>query len=285
MLHRVDARTVLREHALALKNVHLHLSAAVETVDPAAAKISFQDGQCAIGDLVVGADGVHSKTIEAIAGRSCPTEPVGINMYRFMVPTAKARSDPAISDLLDKVQFENSHITILVDGGKRRLVLYPCRDASLMNMATFQPASQEKVKLTSDWTNPGHVTNVVELLTGWPEVYRQLVSMAEDVKHWAVVGRAVPETFVRDHLVVIGDAAHPTQPTHGAGAGMAIEDAGVLGAVFDSSADKSNLRQRLEVFNQLQYGRTVTVEYASELPILRRYVPDASIPKDVEAFL
>jgi 2-polyprenyl-6-methoxyphenol hydroxylase-like FAD-dependent oxidoreductase len=66
----------------------------------------------------------------------------------------------------------------------------------------------------------------------------------------------VPPPWFRGRVVLIGDAAHATTPHLASGAGIAIEDAVVLGELLRSDAPVAEV---LETFMQRRYERCRTV--------------------------
>lgn len=79
----------------------------------------------------------------------------------------------------------------------------------------------------------------------------------------------------------------------GQGAAQAFEDGAALGALFTSDVTPEQVAQRLEMYDRVRYERAVTVMIMSKtsddrrgemLEELRRYVPDAELPKDMVAF-
>ena len=93
--------------------------------------IILETGQEICGDVVVGADGVHSAAAEAVLGReNKPVTPVHANCcYRFLIPACKLEGDA-------ETRFWNEER----DGWlrlfphnetKRRLITYPCKKCVL----------------------------------------------------------------------------------------------------------------------------------------------------------
>lgn len=83
---------------------------------------------------------------------------------------------------------------------------------------------------------------------GWSTTAQKIISMMRKNDIWALFNHPPATTYVSDdgHVCVIGDAAHATTPHKGSGAGMAIEDAYVLGNLLsealagaDVDADKA----------------------------------------------
>jgi salicylate hydroxylase len=52
---------------------------------------------------------------------------------------------------------------------------------------------------------------------------------------WALWDDPPASTYYKGRAALLGDAAHTTTPNQGAGAGMAIEDAYILGALLGGS--------------------------------------------------
>lgn len=66
---------------------------------------------------------------------------------------------------------------------------------------------------------------------GWSSTANKIISMMRKNDIWALFNHPPAPTYVSDNgrVVIIGDAAHATTPHKGSGAGMAIEDAYLLG--------------------------------------------------------
>jgi salicylate hydroxylase len=93
--------------------------------EPENGRITLTDGTTVSGHLIIAADGVHSKAVEAILGapnQALPTTNYNF-AYRFLIPTKDIASDP------ETVQFtEDDDGTMKFFIGKdNRLVWYPCR--------------------------------------------------------------------------------------------------------------------------------------------------------------
>lgn len=79
----------------------------------------------------------------------------------------------------------------------------------------------------------------------------------------------------------------------GQGSAQSLEDAAALGALFTSETTPEQVPERLQLYNQVRYGHSVTVMMMSKLPDNRRaemldelrlYVPAAELPKDMISF-
>ncbi|OMP82272.1 3-hydroxybenzoate 6-hydroxylase 1 [Diplodia seriata] len=297
MCHRVDAHSALREKALSYPNAHLHLSSGVQSVDPDAGTITLNDGTTHSGDIVVGADGIHSQMVQAIAGPECVPTRAGVNIFRFFVSEEKARQNPLAARFLDGHNFPDAHVSFRGTNGSVS-VIYTARNGTYLNFGLLFPAKIAKRDLkTMDWHATSDPDEVVDLFYDHPQFFKELIYMGEDFKHWAFPARAVPKSFVRGKLVLIGDAAHPLHPTHATGAVQGVEDAACLGELFTSDATVRDVPERLELYNKLRYERGVTLKFTSEVGVLagvdpdtrlenlKKFVPNGEVPKDPDAYI
>jgi salicylate hydroxylase len=97
-----------------------------------------------------------------------------------------------------------------------------------------------------------------------PSLHKMLDYCSEDEMYlWNIVDRDPLPTYHKDSLIIIGDAAHPMLPTLGNGAGMAIEDAGALGAVLEGLKDVGEVTGRLSVWDRVRRPRASAVQLLS----------------------
>jgi salicylate hydroxylase len=111
-----------------------------------------------------------------------------------------------------------------------------------------------------------------------------------------MASRDMPQTMHSGRVVVVGDAAHPMHPTHGAGTGIGFEDAAVLGVLMGKEVGKEKVEDRLKVYNELRFERSAVVKYASEITgdptkitgaraKLNSYLPGRDFPSDIWRYL
>ncbi|KAF8984590.1 hypothetical protein BDQ17DRAFT_1377379 [Cyathus striatus] len=91
-----------------------------------------------------------------------------------------------------------------------------------------------------------HVLNQFE---GWaPEATALLQLLPDSCRQWPLQYLKTLEDFGRGRVVFLGDAAHPTTPHQGSGAGQAIEDSYILARLIE--------KMRPQVGNAMVQGST-----------------------------
>jgi len=137
---------------------------------------------------------------------------------------------------------------------------YPCRSGTEMNFACFH-ATKPHQHDAEDWNSPATVEDVLGVLDGFHPVLKAVVKCADTMKCY-VVGHSEPlPKFNNGKVVVIGDTAHPMQPTHAQGGAMGLEDAAALEVLFSNfnpsitTVTEDETVKRLRLFNQLRLPR------------------------------
>lgn len=127
--HRVDLHNELRNLALADDGsgprVDLHLGVKIVRVDVENAEIEMDDGNVWKGDLVIGADGIHSFVRrEALGEEQEEIEDGGWNIYRWLLDTRVVERD---AELRGWVARGRNTFVCPYRGKMLRLVWYSCR--------------------------------------------------------------------------------------------------------------------------------------------------------------
>lgn len=210
--HRADLHDALRG---ALGDEHITLGARAVRLDQsdAEAVVEFADGRQARGDLLIGADGVHSVVREYVAG-SDQAIWSGQVAWRGLAP-AEAGHAVGLEELHHSFWGPGKQfVTFYVGGG--RLVNW------VGNVRTTADWREES------WSTRGDRSEVLHSYEGWHPQVRALIEATPEVYKWALFDRPPLESWTRGRVTLLGDAAHPMLPFMAQGASQSIEDAWTL---------------------------------------------------------
>ena len=262
LIHRVDLHNALKAIATGSDGkgtaAILHLRSKVASVNPEIPTLTLDDGTTHTGDLIVAADGIHSKIRNAsVKDRGLP-EPSGSSAFRFLIPVETVRSDPKTAHFVEKT----GELRLLY-GTDRRIVIYPCRNNTLLNFVAMHP-DEETEASADDWDESSSKETMLSCFTSYPEDVRALLAKTspEGIKLWKLLDHEElgKENWVHGKVALLGDAAHGFLPHQGQGGAQAIEDGAALGALFPLGTRPSDVPHRLELYVQARYDRATMVQ-------------------------
>jgi FAD-dependent urate hydroxylase len=175
----------------------------------------FEDATTAEGDLLVGADGIHSATRQLLAPEApkpAYTGLVGVGGYSH-------------SDTIPPTP-GTQHFVF----GRRAFFGYLVRESGeiwwFANLARSQEPSRAELAGTSSQERQ---RQLLELFAGDLPLIGEIIGATHgDIGAHVVEDLTTTPTWHRGPVVLIGDAAHATSPNAGQGASLAMEDALVL---------------------------------------------------------
>ncbi|WP_215545180.1 FAD-dependent monooxygenase [Amycolatopsis sp. CA-230715] len=218
-VHRVDLHRILAAEVPS-ENVHLGRELVDFAEDADGVSLRFADGTTATADVLVGADGVHSRIRRAVAG---PDVPVFSGTSAFRGVLESSRLSGASGEVMS-----------MWVGGRARLLCYPVRGGDLTTFVVIVPDESWD---RESWSAAGDPADLAAALDGWPPAVSAITEVRE-VRRWALYDREPLESWGGGRVTLLGDAAHPMLPHHGQGASQAIEDAVALArCVGDAAAD------------------------------------------------
>ena len=215
-------------------NVRLGLSVTELAEHPDQVDATFSDGTQGRYDLVVGADGIFSKTRDMIFPGAAKPRFTGQVIYRLL-----AERPPGV----DRTYF--------FMGGDYKVGFNPV-SATHMYMYLLQPAPNNPWIDAKD--QPQRLYEAMEGFGGFIPQIRDTVrtTNAHTVNYRPLEVLLQPAPWYRGHVVLIGDAAHSTPPHLASGAGMAIEDGIVL---TEEIQTQPTLTAALEKFMERRFER------------------------------
>jgi len=238
-VHRILRRAV--EGA----GVAVRLGVTAEAIDSGrdGVDVRFTDGSAASYDLLVGADGVHSRirrlllgdeakarfTGQAVWRATLPRPPEVTSFCQFFGPRSKTGFNPVSQELMYMFLVENTD-----DPGRRSRDSLPARMREML--ADFGGAAAEA---------------------------REQITDPDQIVQRPIEAILLSPPWHRGRAILIGDAAHAAPPHLASGGGMAIEDAVVLGEMLETGGE---LEETLAAFAERRYERCrIVVENSLQL--------------------
>lgn len=218
LAHRVSLHSELKRLATCEegkgKPAVLRTRARAVDVDSSEGTVTLEDGEKIQSDVIVGADGVHSRTRAKIPGaEGFKTFGGGKSAFRFLIPRERALADPETRKFAEK----EGHL-IMVFGRDRRVVVYPTSDNTLLNFVNIHPTSESQIQSeepgSGDWQNQGNISKMLEIYKDFEPAVVKLLGMADEetLKVWELLDMEQLPNWTEGKLVLIGDAAHPFTP-------------------------------------------------------------------------
>ncbi|NNF23930.1 MAG: NAD(P)-binding protein [Rhodobacteraceae bacterium] len=192
----------------------------------------------AAGDLVVGADGLHSSVRSAL-GPAPKARFTGQVAWRAVID-ARGDADPVAE-------------VFMAPG--RHIVSYPLA-GGLRNIVAIE---ERAAWAEEGWTHEGTPAELRAAFEGFGGPVPTWLGAVGKVHVWGLHRHEVAQHWHDDRRVLLGDAAHPTLPFLAQGANMALEDAWVLARCLDAD----DQAQALARYQGLRRDRTARIVAAA----------------------
>jgi salicylate hydroxylase len=228
--HRAAIHGILAEEVWRRDPGALILGRRVQHVaqDENAVRATFENGETAEGDILIGADGLRSATFRSVFGADNPARFTGVIAIRCMIPRDK-RIEPYLAD----------GRAVKYVGVKRGFVRYGLNNGTLVNCVGLARTDSWREE---GWMHPCSREDFLELYADFHRDVRGLIGHAPQgrIFKWALYAREPLSSWTKDRVTMLGDAAHPMLPYLGQGATAAIEDALVLARALETHDDYSD---------------------------------------------
>jgi salicylate hydroxylase len=212
-------------------------------------QLDFEGGQQALHDVVLGADGIHSKIRTALFGEEQPRF-TGVVSFRAVVPTDKLRQLPEIEAFTKwwGPTPQSQIVTFPLNQGRDTFIF----------ATTGQDSWQEE-----SWTRPGDVNELRSFYRDYHPDARALLDACESVLKSALYEREPLPQWSVGRVSLLGDACHPMLPFMAQGAGMAIEDGVVVARCLAQAQQLADVAPALQRYATARQGRTAEIQIGS----------------------
>lgn len=255
--HRGDLAALLA-NAIPAERTHAghRLTGLDETGDRVVAR--FDNGATAEADLLIGADGIHSRVRHLVFGPEKPRF-TGCVAWRGLVPAER------IAHLEIEVASHNWM------GPGAHCVHYWVSAGRFMNVVCVV---EHGAWTSESWTDKGRVEDVLSLYEGWHPTVRGLISAFPETFIWALHDRLPLPRWSEGRVTLLGDACHPMLPMMAQGAAQAIEDGAALAALLKAMPD--DVPAALRRYEEVRKPRATRLQEASAANRVRFHLPDGA---------
>jgi 2-polyprenyl-6-methoxyphenol hydroxylase-like FAD-dependent oxidoreductase len=206
------------------------------TQNAAAVTVQLADGRSLQGDVLIGADGIHSTIRAALHPDDGGIRWNGIQMWRGAVQW------PA---------FEGGDTMIVAGDMKEKLVLYPIapgasaatRLTNWVVCAQIGDASKPPPR-REDWSRPGRLDEVLAHVARFRMPFLDVAALVRatgEFWEYPMCDRDPLPFWTEGRVTLLGDAAHPMYPVGSNGASQAVLDARCLADLLASEAPEAAL--------------------------------------------
>ena len=205
---RWDLQQMLLNH-VGIDNIYLGMKCVAVEHNSHKVTAIFENGTQTTGDLLIGADGIHSKIRSYVTERDVPLRYANYVNWNGLIPAYK---ELPLSDKWTIYVGDNKRFSIMPIGGEQISYVF----GAPMPKGTVVTPEERKAELE-------------KIFVGWPKA----LQLIRHLKHHKINRIEIHDIdplkkLVKGKIALLGDAGHASTPALGQGACQAMEDAIVL---------------------------------------------------------
>jgi salicylate hydroxylase len=241
-VYRPDLHRILIDAVRAIKPDAIHLNARCLGFDQDVNGVVMHlENRPVRGDVLIGADGVHSQIRQSLFGQDSP-EFTGLLAWRGVIPMER----------LPQHLHRKVGTNWVGPGG--HVVHYALSAGRLMNFVGIKERSDWTVE---SWNMRGSTEECLADFVGWNEDIQLMIRAIDIPYKWALMTRAPLPQWSKVRVSLLGDACHSTLPFLAQGAVMAIEDGYILARALAEYRDASRALIQYEAARRVRTTRIV----------------------------
>lgn len=247
LVYRPDLHALMVRHIRENQADAIRLGAKVVGFDQdeEGVNVKLEHGESIRGDVLIGADGVHSRIRHTMFGES-NAQFTGCVAWRGLIPRDKLP------------EHLNANLGTNWVGPGAHVIHYPLRDGQLVNFVGIIERDDWQVE---SWNERGSVDECLNDFKDWHEDVQSLIRGIDQPYKWALLSRQPMDNWTSGRVTLLGDACHSTLPFLAQGAVMALEDGVVLARCL--AAHLTNPTAGLLKYQSLRIDRTSRIVIGS----------------------
>jgi 2-polyprenyl-6-methoxyphenol hydroxylase-like FAD-dependent oxidoreductase len=190
--------------------------------DQGGVSLTLADGSAAQGDILIGADGIHSTVRAQLFGKELPRY-TGNVAWRGLVPAERI------------AHLDLGSVVGVWMGPNRSIVQYYVSAGKTFNWIGISRSSQPAQE---SWLAEGRAEDALAEYDGWHSTIRTIIAETPKILRQALYDREPLPDWQVGRVVLMGDAAHPMMPFYAQGGAQSIEDAYVLAGCIAEAQDR-----------------------------------------------
>jgi salicylate hydroxylase len=262
-VHRAD---LLRVLTAAIPPGRIHFGKqCIKIVDNGnVVRAEFEDGSFAEGDLLIGADGIHSFVRTHLFGHERPRFSGNV-AFRGLAHVERV-ANLGVEVVATNWQGPGGHFVHYFVGGGRYL--------------NFVAVSEQSGWERESWTDRADVSEAHARYEGWHPQIHSILDSVDGVFKWALFDREPLPSWSRGRVALLGDACHAMLPYMAQGAAQGIEDGAALAAALRAAGQ---VEDALRIYEQVRKPRTTTVQMLARRNSVRFHLPDGPAQQERDA--
>ncbi|KAH8773780.1 monooxygenase [Diaporthe sp. PMI_573] len=249
--HRAHMQAALVQAVREAGGVEIHLGARITDVkvgsEGAPAVVYFENGDHTKADLVIGADGIHSRVRRSFASRH-ELKWTGQVAFRTAFDVSLVNHIDGLPD--DAIFWVGHERTLFASRlGKNQY--------TVVGSYIADPADPNSPFHNTKWSGPGDTDFLRSLYKGWHPVVESIVNAVPYTKTYPNhAGTALPALSFNGRIALLGDAAHTHGGAFAAGGSLAINDAYALALSLahvwpkEGTPTREQLRRALALYDE-----------------------------------
>ncbi|EXJ68259.1 uncharacterized protein A1O5_08874 [Cladophialophora psammophila CBS 110553] len=268
LVHRVDYQKILAD-AATTRGVKIDFGQKVVAIDVDNVEVTLASGRSLRADLIIGADGIHSRTRRSIpALKDVVPRRTENYCYRALIPREEMLKNPVTATLIDN-QSQQAWA-----GQFKHIISYPIAKGKFYNLVMTVPDHGDAP--LGQYNEPGDVSEMRQVFKDFNETVQAVLDTIDSCAKWVLADLPPLPTWSSPNgrVILVGDACHAMAPHAASGAATSLEDAEVLGLCIATCNGIADLPRAAKDYEHLRRPRCERIQEISRENATTFALPD-----------